>query len=388
MVGVSLGIFTNSYGVFYTSLAQKLGVGRGAVSQHAAIAGLVTAFSQPIFVRLLEKIRLQWIVLTGIVLMVSTTLLTAAAGSVWQLNLIGVIRGIGIGCCYVPVVTTILSKWFHSHYGVISGATLSFSGVIGAVLSQLLARSLIRFGMRATYAMVAVGIAVALLPAMFFCRTHPEEFGLIPWGAENAQVSESSETVQSSQSKPGGWKLILLCVIAFLVTTMTAFTQHLTSYTQVLGLKSTVGATMISAVMVGNILFKLLSGVLADWLGAFRSAEIFMLLTTASMGILFLCPTGLGTLLAASVLLGSSYAVGTVGLSNVTRSVYGNEGYGRAFSLVNACGCVSASLSLSAIGYSYDWTGGYRLASIACVLFGIIGFIGLLIISHSKRKAK
>lgn len=74
-----------------------------------------------------------------------------------------------------------------------------------------------------------------------------------------------------------------------------------------------------------------------------------------------------------------------MGLSNVTRAVFGSDGYGKAFSVVNAVSCVSSSLLLSVIGFSYDWTGGYRLAAAVGVLCGATGLICFAILRKKLR---
>ena len=83
----------------------------------------------------------------------------------------------------------------------------------------------------------------------------------------------------------------------------------------------------------------------------------------------------LTALIVAAFFLGSAYAYNSVGLANVTRAVFGSGGYGKAFSIVNAVSCVSSSVLLSVIGFSYDLTGGYRLASAASVACGALGLV-------------
>ena len=374
MVAVSLGLFTNAYGVFYSPLAEKLGTGRGAVAVHTTIAGMVTAFSQPLLVRLLDKVRLQWLILTGMVLMAGTMVLTAPADSVWLLDLIGVVRGIGIGCCYVPVVTTVLGNWFFKSYGLISGITLSFSGLSGAILSQVLTGMLSRYGMQTTLLMAAAGIIVLLLPALLFVRARPEDAGLRPYG-EKETPAASGDTISPALPMKSGTVLLIICLAGASSALLFSFPQHLTSYTQTLGLGAGIGAAMMSAVMIGNILSKLLSGVLADLIGAFRGAAVFLSVSTLAMLVLLLCPRGYAVLLIAAFFLGSAYAYSSIGLANVTRAVFGSGGYGKAFSIVNAVSCVSSSVLLSVIGFSYDLTGGYRLASAASVACGALGLV-------------
>lgn len=68
---------------------------------HATIAGLLTGFAGPVVVKVLQKVRLQIVIGTGIVLLVVSTVLTACATSVWQLNILGVLRGVGFTVAFI-----------------------------------------------------------------------------------------------------------------------------------------------------------------------------------------------------------------------------------------------------------------------------------------------
>ena len=57
-----------------------------------------------------------------------------------------------------------------------------------------------------------------------------------------------------------GTVLFAICFAGALSSLLFSFPQHLTSYTQTLGLGAEIGAAMMSAVMVGNILSNLLCG--------------------------------------------------------------------------------------------------------------------------------
>ena len=55
-------------------------------------------------------------------LTVISTLLTAFSTRVWQLNLLGILRGAGLCCFHLGVVTMIIGNWFEASRGAITGA--------------------------------------------------------------------------------------------------------------------------------------------------------------------------------------------------------------------------------------------------------------------------
>lgn len=65
MAASSIGVYTNSVGVFYTTVSADLGVGRGAFALHATLCALVTGFLSPLSARLMKKVRFQALIIAG-----------------------------------------------------------------------------------------------------------------------------------------------------------------------------------------------------------------------------------------------------------------------------------------------------------------------------------
>ncbi len=89
----------------------------------------------------------------------------------------------------------------------------------------------------------------------------------------------------------------------------------------------------LSFYMIGNILMKLIIGVLSDRIGAIRSCvvmiitnifSLLMIYSRAKLHIRIL-------MLAGAFLFGSVYAVGAVGIALVCREAFGNENFGKAY---------------------------------------------------------
>ena len=389
MASASVGFFTNAYGVFYTPLSESLGAGRGAVAMHATIAGLLTGFAGPVVVKVLQKVRLQIVIGTGIVLLVISTVLTACAANVWQLNILGILRGIGCACYYIPVITIILGNWFSKYYGTVSGITLSFSGIAGAILSPCFSEMISREGYRNTLFTGAALILVLSLPGMLICRLNPAEMGLKPYGGitkagEQGRVS-TSERQKTDRTGSKRIPFLLLGTVGFLALFIIGMTQHMTGYSESIGMGTATGVAMMSAVMIGNIATKLLIGIVSDMIGAAKASAAFMAAAVAALLVMLFYPVNTLVLLAAAFLIGGVYAVGAVGLAGVSKQLYGKARFGEVFAEVSVVTCLSISVALTAIGYTYDATGGYALALGIAVLFGILSVIGLVILDHFAR---
>lgn len=374
MVAASVGLCVNAYGVFYTPLSAALGAGRAAVTLHSTISGIITGLLSPAIVKLSERVPLRRIVCPGIVLSSLSFVLMAFAPNVVVLNLCGVLRGIGNSCFYMPIVTVVLGNWFKKGQGTIVGLVMSFSGVAGAVLSPVLSGVIAGAGYRYAALLSAVVIAVPALPlCALFLSVTPGEQNCAPYGEATSGTAAPPRMVNRfSMRSP---VFLLLGVVTFLSVTITGLTSHLSGYAESIQAGSEVGALMISAVMVGNILSKFCSGILSDKIGVYRGFSLMFGIALAGLLLLWL-GSGTGVLLVASFLFGAIYAASAVGLPAIVRHIYGDKQYGQAYAIISIISVVAPSLTMTAIGALYDATGHY---TVVLVLFALFAFAALLL---------
>ena len=375
MVAASVGLCTNAYGVFYTDIANALGVGRAAVTLHATLCGILTGVLSPFVVHLTDKVSIKKIVCGGAALSSLSFFLMAGVQRVWMLNLCGILRGIGNSCFFMPIITLVLGNWFKKDIGSITGVVMAFSGVLGAVLSPLLTGIITASGFRAASVFCGIFIAVCTLP---LCLTalllHPADVGLLPYGEGTQSEGILRQIRKVNPFRYNAPVFFFLVGMTFLCVFTTGLTSQLSGMAESIGAGSQVGAAMISAVMVGNILSKFLSGILADKIGTYKAFGMMFLVAIAGC-VLMQLVTGTGLLLLAAFLFGTIYAVSAVGLPSIVRHVYGNRQYGHAFSILSMVSVIAPSVAMVLIGYLYDLTGGYSLSIQICTAFGILALI-------------
>lgn len=413
LAATCVGLFNNVYGVFYTSLCEALGVGRGAVAMHATISGLVTGCSAPLAVKIMKKVKFRWMILAGILLLAGSTVLTAYAGAVWQLNVIGVLRGFGCAIIGTPLLSIILGNWFEKSYGTVVGIAFSFTGIAGAIISPIVSSVIEAAGYQNALLLVALLVVILSLPGFIFCCKTPNEIGLRPYGSKDAydsqagtkpdaepvaaptasepagQASATADQLQTAEIHPVQKKFYqtstfwLITIMGTLLSFATSLAQHFSGFSENIGVGTAVGVMMLSAAMVGNISFKLLLGVVSDFLGAKRTILLFLGVTLAG---LFLILFGRVTilLLAGAFLFGSSYGVAAVGLPTFSRVLF-REQYGEAFAIIAMVTNVGAAVALTVIGAIYDWTSSYNWVFAVVIGFCVIGVACVAAIKGKKE---
>lgn len=367
LAAAAIGISINTSGVFYSVVSQDLGMLRGTFAFHMTIFSLVTALSSLVVSRLLTRYPFKRFLLVAVALSVLVTGMMGLSSQVWQFYLLGGLRGFSTGLFSVVTITVIINHWFQRKNGLATSIALGSSGLVGATFSPLFSWLISQIGWRGAYGVEAVLIALMCLPAILYpFALDPKEEDLEAYGSD---LKEETSWQDTGEKKTRREAVLALILFAGLVSFLSSMTQHLPGYADSMGLSATLGASLLSMGMVGNIISKLVVGALSDRFGSLKATLV--LLAMAFTGNLLLLQTQNPTmLLIAAVLFGACYGLGGVALALVTRDIFGEEDYTKRFPIISFTGNVGAAVAFSAIGYMYDFTGSYRPT-----LFLLIGFL-------------
>lgn len=384
LMASSVGLCVNAYGVFYTPLSEAFGVGRAAVTLHATLSGLLTGLGAPFVMQILKKISLRKVVIFGAVLSSLSFVMMAFADKIWILNMCGIIRGIGNCCFYMPVITQVIGNWFKSKQDTMVGLVMAFSGIAGAILSPVLTALINSLGYRAAALFGAGFILVLSVPnSLLFLSLSPKEQGVKAYEEASGQARKTQRKVNAFTLKsPVFW---YLGGMTFLSVFITGFTSHISGYAESIGMGSVVGATMISAIMIGNIVSKFSSGMISDKIGPTKAFSGMYVLAICGTGLLLVGNTQM-SLIAASLLFGSSYACSAVGVPCIVRQIYGDSQYGNAYAIISVISTIAPSIAMMVIGVLYDMTQSYKIVIYICILFGAMALLFWNMASRAAQK--
>lgn len=385
----SIGMLTNSAGVFYSPVAAALGVGRGAFALHTSLCTLLAGFLSPVAARLMKKFPIRLLLTIGILFSCGSTALMSVTHSIWGFYVLGLAKGIGFAFCTLMPITTIIGNWFEARRGMATGIALAFSGLGGAIFSPMLTSLIQSVGWEKAYLLSAVISVVLALPGLLTLHYTPEEIGLAPYGGRPRPLRQESGKADKTAPKVNviGPALWFLCFLTLFNTAITGIAQHFPGISESWGMASQVGAAMISAGMVGNIVSKLLIGVLSDKIGPFAACRTMMCTNLAALTILLLvAPRASAVALAAAFFYGAVYSVSATGLPLLTRRLFG-ENYASAFSVVTLFTNTGSAFSLTIVGLIYDLTGGYTLALIGGILLDCANLVLLSLLSQREKAA-
>ena len=367
----------NAYGVFYTPMADGLGVGRGAITLHMSISNLAIGFFTPVMsYSIAHGHKMRNIMTVASALILASGAAIALAPNTMIMNVAALVRGIGFAAVSMLVITLYIGNWFDKGRGTITGIALSGSGIGSAIASPIVTACIERLGYQVAYLGYVGFTLLTIAPVLLLCPLTPQEVGLLPYGADESPVDTSDNENKSSDLgltfrmlTPTFAALITFVVSIVLITSLAG---HMASLAQDYGYSAQVGALLLSASMVGNVFSKFALGAIADRFGVFKAVVCSLTTTICGLVLILLNIGGQGALLASGFLFGTSFSIGSLGISLLTRHLYGDEQYSTAYSTMSLVTSVASAVGVTIAGFAYDFTGSYAAPVAAgIVLAGI-----------------
>lgn len=358
MAACSIGLYMNSFGVFFTAIAETLNEKRGSVALVYTLMALSAAVFSTVIPPLINNRNYKKFFVAGVAGSVGTVVLLANAGSLLMMYVGGILLGGFFSTYFMVILTTIINCSFTENVGTITGIVFSFSGIAGAVFSPLFASIIEAHGWRVAFYVMAAVAVILCLPGMFADMKVEQE------------KKENTEQSASFNFLAAGYILIVVMNVCYMY--LPALPQHFSGLASSKGL-SEVGPLLVSAAMIGNIVFKLVAGVLADKLGAMKSILIMGICNLTGSALLLTSKTKL-LVLAAAFMFGAIYAITAVLNALLVKTIYGTDNYKKAYSIVALAGNTFNALAIAAVGYIYDFTGSYDPALLLGMVLNVTAF--------------
>lgn len=306
----------NSFAVFYPTIVQEFGWGRGSTALMFSLSVIVYGLAAPLAGWLIDRFRPGLVLALGGGLMGVGIALCSLASYQWQFYLLfGVIAAIGVSLAGATPLNTIISNWFIKRRGLAFGILSAGFGIslLSAPFAQLLISSL---DWHRAYIIIGV-LAIAIIVPLSLTLVHrsPREKGLLPDGESkpsppdpgpSKEGANMSLTLVQAMKTSQFWLLFLIAFFSLGLAEQIAI-AHQVYFFQDIGYKPMVAANIYSlfgiTFFVGTIL-SLLSDrfgrkaifIPASLLGAGAVCSLFLAKDTShpSIPILFALLFGLG----------------------------------------------------------------------------------------------
>lgn len=386
MCGSSIGLIVNSNGVFYTPMATDLGILRGTVSLHGTFVSMATAFASLTVSSVVDRFGWKKTLFFGVFCGFLGTFLMAFSKNILLIYVFGIIRGVGSAFYSMVPMTMIVNKWFQEKKGLAVGLSAGTSGVIGALAAPILASLIETNDWRFAFIIMSIFVVVLALPILFIPYAYePRDEGLLPYGFKKPEKS-SKPLRQPSLENNRSTKIVFaaLMLIGFLNTTTVFTSQHFPGYGESVGLSPETASFMLSAAMIGNLSGKFAFGALSELIGTVKtSLGMFVISIISTLMLIFLIHPV--TLIIGSLLFGFLFSIGGVALPLLSTEFFDPVTGVKVYARVNFIASMGAAISVSLVGFIYDFTGSFIPAFIMGLVFNVINIIAILVAQKFHR---
>lgn len=168
-----LMLFFNSgaqyaFGVMFKPIIREFGWNRSAVSLVFLVNMIVFAIALTVVGRLYDRFGPKWIIIISTLFLSTGFVLTSFIHTLGQFFFsYGILAALGLAGTGVPLVSTLVTKWFDKGRGLAISLSLAGSSMGAFILVRLLSRFSVSYGWRTSYlylglAMLVVNILLAL----------------------------------------------------------------------------------------------------------------------------------------------------------------------------------------------------------------------------------
>jgi MFS family permease len=359
----------------------------------------------PIVGRLFNRVDARILFGAGGISIVAGVALLGMWTEVWQIYISGVLWGLGGPMIFLVGPSYLINNWFApKQAGKFLGIASAFTGVGAFVWSPTFAGLILSQGYQ-TALFIEAGLAAVLIliPSFFLFRNRPEDVGLQPFGIEKENTTEDKPKAEGVSDVFALKTVALYAIIvaAGLISLgggyksgmPTAIQSTIPNFAQLAAddpakiAATMLGATMISAAAVGNVVGKITMGFLSDKLGIRNTMIFFGALCTVGFA---LTGTMLGVnqipMLIAGFCIGTADAMMSVGLPLMTRQCFGTRDYAKIYSYINMPIAVLGGLGSVYVAFVGLNLGGFNIAYGLGIVFEVVIVAATIIaIASAKR---
>jgi sugar phosphate permease len=171
-------------GALLQPLSREFGWSVEQISAALAVRFVLFGLMGPFSALLMERFGLRNIAVTALALVATGLGLVRYVGAFWQLvALLGVLLGVGSGMTALVLNAVVANRWFDRRRGLVMGL-LTASSATGQLIFLPIGTWLIEHvGWRQAVLPVMAACIAAAVAALLVMRDHPQELGLLPYGA-------------------------------------------------------------------------------------------------------------------------------------------------------------------------------------------------------------
>ncbi len=381
LVMLSLWTPWAAYSVFLGPMAEDLNLQRGTADVAFSIALIMGAPLGLAIGKIIDKYGPQKLMVIEVIFCSAAFFLASTTQELWQLYLyLGVMEGCAFAGAYIiPTATT--ARWFDKNRGLALSIVMSSIGIAYIIGPTLTVKLMEAFGWRGTFIVYGVGIAIlGILPALVL--RNPSTAPVHQTGAQR-QPSVPAITLKSAVFTSTLWLLFFIWMTQSFAQMM--FVLHFVPMEVGKGIEFTAAAGVMSFYGVGLLAGRIVSGPLADRIGA--QTVILGATTLAALGLIFVVAAqDLTFLYAATFLFGLALSGADTAYVRALPDIVGTGAIGILMSLFSVGWRFGGAVGPVFAGFLFDATRSYAIPFGIAIAGLLLGAGLFLVVSRPEQQ--
>ncbi|MEX0347903.1 MAG: CynX/NimT family MFS transporter [Paracoccaceae bacterium] len=363
--------------VIMPAVESEFGASRADASLPFTLTMIGFALGNLLLGRMVDRLGVTLALMGAACLSAACYALSGLAPSILVLSLIHLGLGFGTAVGFGPLIADI-SHWFVKRRGIAVALVASSNYLSGAIWPTLLSDMLRDSGWQQVYLTLALVTLITVIPLSLLLRRQVPEEELL------SAASEAQVNAQSAGMSPRMLQFVLGLAGIGCCVAMSMPQVHIVAYCVGLGYGPAAGAVMLSLMLLGGVVSRIISGMVADRLGGLRTLLIGSALQGTAL-FLFLPYDGLVPLYVVSALFGLSQGGIVPSYALVVREYMPPREAGARVGFVMMMTIFGMALGGWMSGWIYDVTGSYTAAFINGIVWNGMNLVILLTLLHRSR---
>ncbi len=364
------------------AIEAEFGVDRGSASLPYFVTLVGFAIGGIFMGRLADRFGIVLPVMLGAVMLGLGYIAAAQAATLWQFMLAqGLLIGfLGASATFGPMVADI-SHWFIKRRGIAVAIVASGNYLSGALWPPALQYTIDQIGWRDAHTAIGIICIVTMIPLALTLRRRP------PIDHTDTPVSARPQ-VQTVDMSPKTLQALLIVAGVACCVAMSMPQVHMVAYCGDLGYGAQRGAEILSVMLGLGIASRLVSGLVADRIGALPTILIGSALQGLAL-LLYLPYDGLISLYVVSGIFGLAQGGIVPTYALIVREFFPAREAATRVSLVFTATIFGMALGGWVSGEIFDFTGSYQAAFLNGTAWNLLNLTicMLLLVRHRRARA-
>lgn len=379
---VTAGLGFYNLSVYLKAFVVQGGFSVSATSGATACFFVASGISGLAVAALIDRYDPRWVITAGALFAAFATLGAGHVTELWQLYLFYILFGIGYaGAALIPG-TTLVARWFARRRSVALSYASTGLSLGGILLTPLSAWLIERLGLGGAAPWLALILILGIIPvAWLLIRPSPQAMGLGPDGDPIARDASGAplpaDGIDFEQAVRS--RFFILSTIAYIFAMMAQVGVIAHQYSLVFARtdNSNTARLAVATMAAASIVGRLIGGQALAYIPS-RNFVLSLTIVQGAALAFYAFAESTSMLIATTAIFGLTVGNLLMMQPLMVAEAFGLKAYGRIYSFTQLFMTAGVATGPAAIGFLYEWLGGYEVAFLVMATASLLAFVLIL----------